>query len=358
MALRAARARLLGSFPLPNHTMATKRGEFTTNDGVKLVYELGKGNRTSHNDSPVVLVHGWSGSRRYYDDAVCALQSAVNHPPLIVRYDLRGHGESDQPAWGHHVSRFAADLRDLLGHLGLDNVTLVGASLGCAIIWSYFELFGTRKVKCAVFVDQAPLQNLAEDWSLGSKGCYDVVSLTRLQQLLKYDFIGFTKGNVNGCLSNPIDPAYQRLLMAETMRADPAMLSNLMADHTSLDWRPSLKKIDIPCLVLAGGKSQIFPVEGVKEVGRLIKGSTTVVFQHEDHWLYIEDFRRFSNLVVDFAANGALTDDSSLSQLQIEDDTDGRDLGYPQLDHEQSPRSQPRSPTSSSASPGAGGVTP
>ena len=332
--------------------MTTRRGEFTTNDGVRLVFELGKGNRATHNDSAVVLVHGWSGSRRYYDDAFASLQQASNHPPLIVRYDLRGHGESDQPSWGHHVSRFAADLRDLINHLGLDNVTLVGASLGCAIIWSYFELFGSRKIKAAVFVDQAPLQNRAEDWSLGSKGCYDVVSLTRLQQLLKYDFMGFTKGNAESCLSNPIDPAYSRLLMAETMKADPVMLSTLMADHTALDWRPSLKRIDVPCLVLAGGKSQIFPVEGVKEVGRLIRGSKTIVFQHEDHWLYIEDFRRFSNLVADFAANGQLTDESVLSQLKIED-TD-RLLGYAASSEKGSPSG---SVHSQRASPGGGVLT-
>mgnify|MGYP006132829359 FL=1 len=332
--------------------MTTRRGEFTTNDGVRLVFELGKGNRATHNDSAVVLVHGWSGSRRYYDDAFASLQQASNHPPLIVRYDLRGHGESDQPSWGHHVSRFAADLRDLINHLGLDNVTLVGASLGCAIIWSYFELFGSRKIKAAVFVDQAPLQNRAEDWSLGSKGCYDVVSLTRLQQLLKYDFMGFTKGNAESCLSNPIDPAYSRLLMAETMKADPVMLSTLMADHTALDWRPSLKRIDVPCLVLAGGKSQIFPVEGVKEVGRLIRGSKTIVFQHEDHWLYIEDFRRFSNLVADFAANGQLTDESVPSQLKIED-TD-RLLGYAASSEKGSPSG---SVHSQRASPGGGVLT-
>ena len=155
----------------------------------------------------------------------------------------------------------------LARHLNLDNVTLVGASR-CAIIWSYFELFGSRKVKAAVFVDQAPLQNRAEDWAFGSKGCYDAVSLTRLQALLKYDFMAFTKGNVDGCLSNPVDPGYARLLMAETMKADPVGLATLMADHTQLDWRPALRRIDVPCLVLAGGKSQIFPLEGVKEVGR------------------------------------------------------------------------------------------
>ena len=299
--------------------MSAKRGEFKTNDGCTIHYELGYGPRSSLADSPIVLVHGWSGSRRYFDDSWAALQGCANHPPVLVRYDLRGHGESDKPEWGYHVARYAADLRDLLRHLNLDNVTLVGTSMGCAIIWSYLELFGDAKVKAAVFVDQAPLQNRAEDWNLGSKGCYDVASLTRLQALLKNDIMAFTKGNCKGCLSNPIDPSYERLLMAETMKASPEGLSTLMADHTALDWRPLLPRIRIPCLVLAGAKSQIFPVEGVKEVGRLIPGSTVVVFEYEDHWLYIEDFMRFATLVADFAENGMLTDSSVLARLESRD---------------------------------------
>ncbi len=31
-------------------------------------------------------------------------------------------------------------------------------------------------------------QNRAEDWTLGSHGCYDVASLTRTQMQLRYDF--------------------------------------------------------------------------------------------------------------------------------------------------------------------------
>jgi hypothetical protein len=31
---------------------------------------------------------------------------------------------------------------------------VVGTSMGCAVIWSYVELFGTARLKSAVFVDQ------------------------------------------------------------------------------------------------------------------------------------------------------------------------------------------------------------
>lgn len=46
-------------------------------------------------------------------------------------------------------------LGDLWGH---QDVTVVGASMGAAVIWSYVELFGGDRLGKAVFVDQAPLQ--------------------------------------------------------------------------------------------------------------------------------------------------------------------------------------------------------
>ena len=37
-------------------------------------------------------------------------------------------------------------------------MTVVGTSMGAAVIWSYLELFGDARIAKAVFVDQAPLQ--------------------------------------------------------------------------------------------------------------------------------------------------------------------------------------------------------
>lgn len=65
---------------------------------------------------------------------------------------------------------------------------------GCAVIWSYIELFGQSLIKSCVFVDQAPLQNVSHDWKLGSKGCYDIASLTRMQCALEQDFPAFARG--------------------------------------------------------------------------------------------------------------------------------------------------------------------
>lgn len=62
------------------------------------------------------------------------------------------------------------------------------------MIWSYIELFGEERLRRAVFVDQAPLQNTSPDWQCGSKGCYDTSSLKKLQEALHTDMSAFAKG--------------------------------------------------------------------------------------------------------------------------------------------------------------------
>lgn len=75
---------------------------------------------------------------------------------------------------------------------------------------------------------------MAEDWTLGSTGCYDAVSLARLQSTLKYDFKAVALGNNDVCLSQPISPGSIDHLVGETLKADANSLGKLMADHTQV----------------------------------------------------------------------------------------------------------------------------
>lgn len=139
-----------------------------------------------------------------------------------------------------------------------------------------FLCFPTTALVWFSVASSTPPQNLAADWSLGSKGCYDAVSLTRLQAALQYDIQSVATGNIEGCLTIRLGNSAEQALVDETLRADAKALGLLMADHTQLDWRPLLPRITIPCLNLVGGVSGVFPVEGVKEVGRLVKHCHTV----------------------------------------------------------------------------------
>ena len=75
---------------------------------------------------------------------------------------------------------------------------------------------------------------MAEDWDCGSKGCYDAVSLARLQTTLKYDFKAIANGNNKTCLSQPLADDILDHLLSETYKADAQSLGKLMADHTQV----------------------------------------------------------------------------------------------------------------------------
>lgn len=268
----------------------------TANDGVRLHYVTrGKAKRGV---APTVLVHGWSGSHRYFDNTIDLLAERTGS--LVVALDLRFHGESDKPSWGFHVARLAADLRDALVSLALVEPVVVGTSLGCAVLWSFVELFGDSAFSKLVFVDQAPSQWTFADWKYGSKGIYDAASLASIQAAVRSDMHAFAAGNAACCLTHSLPADLMATLTEETLKCDPDHLAKLMADHAQLDWRPILPRITKPCLNLYGTLSGCFPVEGTATVGELIPHCKNVAFEGANHWLYLEEPEKFTSCVGDF----------------------------------------------------------
>jgi pimeloyl-ACP methyl ester carboxylesterase len=96
-------------------------------DGFSLAYERhGAGH-------PVVLLHGWPGSRRDYRDLVPRLRDEAD----LVVPDLRGFGESDRhadrPAAAYAAPGQAASVLGLLAELELERPILVGYDIGSRV---------------------------------------------------------------------------------------------------------------------------------------------------------------------------------------------------------------------------------
>ena len=94
-------------------------------DGVRIAY------RTLGTGTPaVVLVHGWSCDRGYWDAQLAALAQAFQ----VVAIDLAGHGESDRGREAWSIASFGSDVSSVVRHLALEEVVLVGHSMGGNII--------------------------------------------------------------------------------------------------------------------------------------------------------------------------------------------------------------------------------
>ncbi|RYI99783.1 MAG: alpha/beta fold hydrolase, partial [Actinomycetales bacterium] len=102
------------------------------------------GHELSYVDSgegPVVLfIHGILGSQRQFEHLI----DEMDDDHRVVLPDLFGHGDSAKPLGDYSLSAHAAAMRDLLDHLGVERVTLVGHSLGGGIAMQFFYLFPER----------------------------------------------------------------------------------------------------------------------------------------------------------------------------------------------------------------------
>lgn len=97
---------------------------FTMSNGVRLAYDEA-GTRAPGAGPTVVLTHGALGDRRMWEHQFRAFAERGR----VVRYDMRGFGESDD-ARGE-FSRYE-DLLGLLDALGIEQAVLVGNSIGGA----------------------------------------------------------------------------------------------------------------------------------------------------------------------------------------------------------------------------------
>jgi pimeloyl-ACP methyl ester carboxylesterase len=79
--------------------------------------------------TPVVLLHGLTATRRY---VVMGSKSLERGGHRVIRYDARGHGESDPPrepgAYGY--ADLASDLAAVMDDHGVERAVLAGASMG------------------------------------------------------------------------------------------------------------------------------------------------------------------------------------------------------------------------------------
>ena len=122
------------------------RGSFVTSDGVKLSYiRRGSGR-------PIVLLHGWSQCAEEFKHQIGPLSAQYD----VIAVDQRSHGESQKVSYGLKISRLSKDLYEFLNELDLNDVALLGHSMGSSVIWCYIDLFGPERLSKIILVDQSP----------------------------------------------------------------------------------------------------------------------------------------------------------------------------------------------------------
>ncbi|MFI5497113.1 alpha/beta fold hydrolase [Actinoplanes sp. NPDC051859] len=110
---------------------------------------------------PVVLIHGYPLDGDSWEKQRRALLDAGFR---VVTYDRRGFGQSSKVAGGYDYDTFASDLDELLDHLDLRDVVLVGFSMGTGELARYVRRYGADRVaKLAFLASLEPFLLRADD---------------------------------------------------------------------------------------------------------------------------------------------------------------------------------------------------
>ena len=261
---------------------------------VNIYYEdLGTG-------KPVVFIHGWPLNSAMWEYQMTHLPQQGMR---CIAYDRRGFGKSDRPYDGYQYNTLAADLKALLDHLDLNDVTLVGFSMAGGEIAKYFSLFGGTRVSKVVLVSAVtPYMLQTSDNPNGvPQEMFDSMTEGMMEDRPKFmtdfnkDFFGVS------LLNHPVSDAFLADSLTQVMNSSPIATLQCAKAFSSTDFRQDILSINVPTLIIHGDADKTVPIEATgAESARLIPGAEYVVYQGAPHGLWYTEREKLNQDLAEF----------------------------------------------------------
>ena len=239
--------------------------------------------------APVVLIHGWPLDHTMWEHQAVALAKAGKR---VIAYDRRGFGRSSRPWGSYSYDTLAADLNALLTELDLNNVTLVGFSMGGGEIARYIGKYGQARLARVAFVSAVPPFMLQTDDNPEGvpqsvfDGMHEGIAKDRFAFLQSFskDFYG------QSMISHPVSQAVLDWNQTVTSLAAPNATDECVTSFSSTDFRADLKKVTVPTLVIHGDKDQTVPfaVSG-ERTAKMVAGAELKVYEGAPHGLFFTE---------------------------------------------------------------------
>lgn len=183
----------------------------------------------------LVFVHGWLLSRRYWQPMVERL--SPRHPCLT--YDMRGFGDSqaiaptpitlESPPQQYTLAAYAEDLAALLAHLNLEQVWIIGHSLGGSVALWAAHLFPDQ-VQGVICINAGGGIYLKEEFERFRAAGQQLVKFRPrwLSQMPLLDYV-FARANV----AHPVERRWGRQRLIDFVAADADAALGALLDSTT-----------------------------------------------------------------------------------------------------------------------------
>ena len=253
-------------------------------DGVKIaVYEYNPKCRKT-----VFLVHGWPLSHKIYEYQIELLSSMGYR---VVSADLRGFGKSDVPACGYSYDQMARDIYNIICSMRLYNFTLVGFSMGGAIVLRYMRLFkgfGVRKL--ILLAAAAPCWTQRPDFPYGLTKEY----VNSLIALAETDRPQLCENFSRQLFASPQTEAAVQWFRDIALSASGVGTIQTAISLRDEDGRQDMQCVRVPTWIIHGAKDAVVSNELAEIQHQGIAGSVLCTLENSGHGVMYDELECFN----------------------------------------------------------------
>jgi non-heme chloroperoxidase len=264
---------------------------------------------------PIVLIHGWPLAAASWEYQLAELPL---HGKRVIAYDRRGFGHSSKPWDGYDYDTLADDLNAVLTELNLQNVTLVGFSMGGGEVARYLSRYNGARVSRAIFVSAVTpyLLKTADNPEGVDKSTFDDI----IENLGKDrpDFLAtFGKQFFGvGVMSHPVSQATLDWSQTMALMASPRATTACVKAWSETDFRADLATIKVPTLFIHGSADKTVPFENSAEQAvKHVPNAQLVVYDGEPHGLNITAKDRLNRDILTFVNGQAVQEDFDSDEI-------------------------------------------
>ena len=251
---------------------------------IQINYEL-----TGQEGVPVVMLsHSLASSMVMWNPQLESLESHF----LVLRYDMRGHGDSDAPDGAYTLELLAEDAVALLDALGIETVHFGGLSIGGMIGQGLALNYGDRLKSLTLCDTSAVMPDEAQPI---------------LQERIAAARENGMADQVDGTLERWFTPQYLKenppevATIRQQVRATPlAGYIGCSEALRGLNYLERLPAIKLPTLIMVGEEDPGTPVAASEAIHERIAGSQLVILPSARHLSNIEQAEAFNKSLMDF----------------------------------------------------------
>lgn len=244
---------------------------------------------TGQEGAPVVMLsHSLACSLVMWQPQMAVLESAFQ----VLRFDTRGHGESDAPEGAYSLELLTADAVGLLDALNIKTVHFVGLSMG-GMIGQCLALDYADRLKSLALCDTAA--SMPEETQPIWQQRIDAAGQTGMA------------GQVDGTLERWFRPEYLQLNPPEVEMIRRQILATPVAGYVGcceairrLKYLDRLSEIKLSTLIMVGEEDPGTPVAASEAMHARISGSELVVLPSARHLSNIEQAAAFNTALMAF----------------------------------------------------------